>query len=140
MSDVSKDLLHEILEGQYVGNASLSTANITIEKQNFGKMKSAYTACKNEDAIKAYGVKPVRDLLDELEQHYPATGPEPASDSEGLTNALVWLAKNSVNAIVSASATVSPPGLSLDAYMCLSDSYSQKDRRQGTRRQRHCCG
>lgn len=129
MSDVSKDLLHEILEGQYVGNASLSTANITIEKENFGKMKSAYTACKNEDAIKAYGVKPVRDLLDELEQHYPAAGPEPAADSEGLTKALVWLAKNSVNAIVSAGVTVSLPGISFHAHVCLPDSCSQKDRR-----------
>jgi endothelin-converting enzyme len=140
MSDVSKDLLHEILEGSYVGNSSLSAANITIEKENFGKMKSAYNACMKEDAIKAYGVKPVRDLLDEFEQHYPATGPEPSADSEGLTKALIWLAKNSVNAIVSASVTVSPPGFSFDADMCLLDSCSQTDRRQGTRRQYHCHG
>ena len=140
MSDVSKDLLHEILEGSYVGNSSLSAANITIEKENFGKMKSMYNACKNEDAIKAYGVKPLRDLLDEFEQYYPATGPEPSADSEGLTKALIWLGKNSVNAIVSAGVTVSPPGFSFNAHMCLSDSRSQKDRRQGTRRQRYCYG
>lgn len=108
MSDVTRDLLHEILEGQYVGNASLSASRIAIEKENFGKMKSAYNACLKEDAIKTYSVKPVRDLLDELEKYYPAAGPEPSADKEGLTKALVWLAQNSVDAIVNASPTVNP--------------------------------
>lgn len=128
MADVSKDLLHEILEGQYVGNSSLSAANITIEKENFGKMKTAYTTCMNEDAIKAYGVKPVRDILDELEKHYPVAGPDPAADKEGLTKALVWLSQNSVDAIVSTGVIVSPSSSSFVAHMSLSDSRSQKGR------------
>ncbi|TID22410.1 endothelin-converting enzyme [Venturia nashicola] len=108
MEDVNQDLLHEILEGQYVGNASLSANTIAIEKENFGKMKSAYKTCMNEDAIKAYGVKPVRDLLEEFEKVYPMAGPEPSADKEGLTKALIWLKKNSVNAIVN-------PGVTIDA-------------------------
>lgn len=118
MADVSKDILREILEGQYVGNASLPAAQIAIEKENFGKMKSTFNACMKEDAIKAYGVKPVRDLLDEFEKYYPEAGPEPSADKEGLTKALVWLAKRSVDAIVVAGVTVSssPFSFHVDTY------------------------
>ncbi|KAE9987683.1 hypothetical protein EG328_001916 [Venturia inaequalis] len=106
MSDVSTDFLHEILEGQYVGNASLPASKTAIEKENFQKMKSAYSACIKEDAIKAYGVKPVRDIVEELEKYYPAAGPEPSADKEGLTKALIWLERNSVDAIVSLGVSV----------------------------------
>lgn len=128
MSDVSKDFLHEILEGQYVGNSSLLASKTAIEKDNFGKMRSAYNACMKEDAIKTYGVKPIRDLLDELEKYYPAAGPEPSADKEGLTKTLVWLSQNSVDAIVSTGVTVSSLPLSFNACKYLPDSRSQKGR------------
>lgn len=108
MSDVSTNFLHEILEGQYVGNASLPASKTAIEKENFQKMKSAYSACMKEDAIKAYGVKPVRDIVEELEKYYPAAGPEPSADKEGLTKAIIWLERNNVDAIVGLGVSVSP--------------------------------
>lgn len=128
MLDTNQDILHQILEGQYVGNASLPASQIEIEKENFGKIKSAYNSCMKEDAIKAYGVKPLRDVLDEFEKYYPVAGPEPSADKEGLTKALVWLAKNSVDAIVSFGASVSSPPFSCDTHLCLPDSRSQKER------------
>jgi endothelin-converting enzyme len=111
MADVNKDILHEILEGEYVGNSSLSAANRIIDKQNFQKMKTVYNSCMNQDTIKKVGVKPLRDLLDELEIVYPKS-PAPnaqGSSNDELTKALNWLAKNSINAIVSSQVTVSSP-------------------------------
>lgn len=125
MSDVSKDFLHEILEGQYVGNSSIAASQIAIEKENFGKMKTAYNTCMKQDAIKVYGVKPVRDILDEFEKYYPAAGPEPSADKEGLTKALIWLAKNGVGAIIGATVTVSLSSSPSDSHTYLPDSRSQ---------------
>lgn len=107
MGDVNKDLLHSILEGEYPeANSTFTGEARSIDKENFAKMKTAYNTCKNVDAINSYGVAPVQKLLDELEQYYKATGPKPTSNEE-LTNVIIWLAKNSVSALVSYGVSVS---------------------------------
>jgi endothelin-converting enzyme len=109
MSDVNRNVLREILEGEFVPNINLTTADAkTADRDNFAKMKTAYNSCKDEAAIASVGVAPLRVILDELEKHYPAT---PRSNvnagNDELTNALIWLAKNSVSGLVSISVTVS---------------------------------
>jgi hypothetical protein len=110
MSDVNRNILHEILEGQYTPNANLkATDAISADKDNFQKMKTAYNACKDEAAIASVGVAPLRIILDELEKVYPAKPKANAgTGNDELTNALIWLAKNSVSGLVSSSPTVSP--------------------------------
>jgi len=131
MGDVNQDILHEILEGEYKGSSTFSTANKTVDMQNFKKMKTAYAACMNQDAMKRIAVKPVRDLLDELDQYYPESPAANGKNSskEELTKALVWLSKNSVPSLVSFGVTVSFLRY-LMRLMCLSDACSSKARRQ----------
>jgi endothelin-converting enzyme len=109
MSDVNRNVLREILEGPYVANNNLTAADVKVaDRDNFAKMKTAYNACKDEAAIASVGVAPLRLILDELEKHYPAISRSNAnSGNDELTNALIWLAKNSVSGLVSSSVTVS---------------------------------
>jgi endothelin-converting enzyme len=108
MSDVNRNVLREILEGQYVVNNSMSAEAKVAARDNFAKMKTAYNACKDEAAIASVGVAPLRVILDELEKHYPAIAKSNATGNEELTNAIIWLAKNSVQGLVSSSVAVSP--------------------------------
>jgi endothelin-converting enzyme len=110
MSDVNRNILHEILEGQYTPNANLKAADaITADKENFQKMKTAYNSCKDEAAIASVGVAPLRTILDEFEKVYPSKPKASVgAGNEELTNAIIWLAKNSVSGLVSSSPIVSP--------------------------------
>jgi hypothetical protein len=105
MQDVNRNLLHGILDGVYAENSTFTGANRTLDKANFDKMKTAYNACMNEDAIKDYGVTPLRKILLEFEAVYPLTAANASNDE--LTNTLIWLAKNSVSGLVSAGTGVS---------------------------------
>jgi len=108
MSDTIRNTLHAILDGPYADNSTFEGANRTSDKQNFDKMKAIYNTCMNEDAIKEYGVEPVAKILEEFETIYPAKGENPtAANRAELTKALVWLAKNSVEGLISAGSGVS---------------------------------
>jgi endothelin-converting enzyme len=108
MSDVNRNILHEILEGDYIVNKNLTATDAKeADKANFAKMKTAYKTCMDLDAIARVGVAPVRVIVDELEKHYPAKPISSSSGNEELTNALIWLAKNSVSGLVGVSPTVS---------------------------------
>src|ERR1700712_2549237 len=87
MQDVNRNLLHGILDGAYAENSTFTGANRTLDKANFDKMKTAYNACMNEDAIKAYGVTPLRKILDAFEAVYPLNATK--SSNEELTNTLI---------------------------------------------------
>jgi hypothetical protein len=107
MADFNRNLLHAILEGQYADNVTMSAVNRTMDKANFEKMKSVYNTCMDEDAIKTYGVKPVRDLLLEFENVFPMDGASAAAGNDELTKAIVWLAKHSISGLVSSGTGVS---------------------------------
>jgi endothelin-converting enzyme len=109
MSDTIRELLHGILEGSYVETPAFTGANKTADNNNFDKMKTAYNTCKNEDAIKSYGVSPIRKILEGLESVYPAKGSGfySNSSSDELTKAITWLYKRNVVGLVSASTSVS---------------------------------
>jgi endothelin-converting enzyme len=116
MSDAIRDLLHSILEGDYVPLSSsssssgpaLSAANATADVENFGKMKAAYDTCMYEDAIRAYGAEPLVRLLDEFEAVFPLAGPKvpPKWPNDELTDATIWLRRRGVGGIVSAAPAV----------------------------------
>jgi hypothetical protein len=50
----------------------------------------------NEDAIKTYGVTPIRQILDQFEAIYPASanGSKYSDSKVELTNTVAWLSKN----------------------------------------------
>jgi endothelin-converting enzyme len=108
MSDTNTDILHAILEGQYAENTTYTGANRTADEENFKKMKIAYNACLKEDEIKAYGVAPLKKILEEFNtQIFPEKGNAKVSVDE-LTKAMSWLYKRSVGALGTAAPSVSP--------------------------------
>jgi endothelin-converting enzyme len=111
MSDVNQALLHSILEGNYTESPDVTGENKVYDLANFNKMKTAYTACKNEDAIKTYGVTPVRKILEEFQSVFPLAGPAVGSNASNmeLTKTMSWLFKRNVDVVVSSGVSVSSP-------------------------------
>jgi len=109
MSDYNVNLTRDILESPYL-DTYFTGDNKTQDKANFDKMKLAYSTCMNEDAIKAVGLAPIRQLLQEFEIQYPAVAPKTAgnfSNTEELTNVLIWLAKRGVEGLITSDTDVS---------------------------------
>jgi endothelin-converting enzyme len=102
MMDVTRTILQSILEGSYNDSSTISGANSTARKANFEKLKTAHSTCMDEESIKQAGTAPLRELLNELDVYYPATTSNSSSPSskDELTNALIWLSKNSVAVLV----------------------------------------
>lgn len=67
-----------------------------LEKQNFEKVKSMYSACMDETAIDDLGPEPIFPLLQEIQSLYPASG---ADDTRKVTQALIYLARNAIGAL-----------------------------------------
>jgi endothelin-converting enzyme len=86
--------------------AQLLQTESSIDKQNFQKLKTAYDACIDEEAIKAEGIKPLMDILEMVAALFPAkklngdAENKPKSD-EALSNALTFLNKLGISPLVS---------------------------------------
>jgi endothelin-converting enzyme len=109
MSDVNQAILRSILEGEYTESPELTGADKALDLANFKKMKTAYTTCKNEDAIKAHGITPVKKMLDDFQAIFPVVGPAvgDSSSKAELTKTMVWLYKKNVDVVVGTSTGVS---------------------------------
>ena len=107
--DTIEDLLHSILEGPYAENTSFTGIEKTIDKKNFQKMKIVYDTCMKEDAMKLYGINPLRRIVEEFNTVYPVVEPAVriSPPNQELTQAVSWLSKRAVSGLISASPTVS---------------------------------
>ncbi|KAF3358307.1 hypothetical protein VDGD_04966 [Verticillium dahliae] len=92
MAENSQLLLRHILEAPYPKSAASDSA----DEGNFKKMKSAYDACLDEDAIKASGIEPLKHTIDELGKMFPHDSGKP------LKNAISFLHKYGITPLVSA--------------------------------------
>lgn len=113
MSDTNDHILRTILEGSFINETAFPNTNRAIARANFDKMKTAYNACMDEEAIKKVGAAPLRVLLDEMERYYPAVAPPQAnvtsrSSNQELTELLTWLAKRTVPSLINTAIMVSP--------------------------------
>ncbi|KAJ5674071.1 hypothetical protein N7462_009510 [Penicillium macrosclerotiorum] len=68
---------------------------------NFNKLKAAYNACLDETTIRERGTKPLVDLLTDLQKIYPVKSGLVSGTQDHLTNALLFLMKSGVDALVS---------------------------------------
>jgi hypothetical protein len=109
MRDTINDLLHKILDGQYTSpNTTIAATARNFDMENFQMMKNVYQTCMNEDAIKAYGITPLRNILEEYEKVFPREGNLVYGGSnDELTKTVIWLNKHSVSGLVSADSDVS---------------------------------
>jgi hypothetical protein len=109
MSDLTRDILRKILEGEFESNVTHLSGQARIDdEENFKKMKVTYQTCMNEDAIKKYGISYVTEKIKEFDKVFPENGPSFAGGSnEELTNILIWLGKNYATGLVSTEVGVS---------------------------------
>jgi peptidase M13-like protein len=112
MRDTISDLLHKILDGQYTApNTTIAAKARNFDMENFQMMKNVYQTCMNEDAIRSYGVTPLRNILEEYVKVFPRQGnPVSGGSNDELTKTVIWLNKHSVSGLVSADSGVSSLG------------------------------
>jgi endothelin-converting enzyme len=96
LADENDKIMQAVLSGPYVKNTTLSGIN-PYDGKNFETIQKVYTTCMNDSSIRAYGVTPLRKMLDEFEAVYPAG---PANSSQGLTDALAWLFKRDISSMI----------------------------------------
>lgn len=77
------------------------------DANNFKKLKAAYNACLDESTLRERGTKPLDGLLARLKKVYPVTNGLVSGSQDHLTNAILFLLKSGVEALVS-------PGVSPD--------------------------
>lgn len=83
------------------------TAPDSADEDNFKKLKAAYDACLDETTIRQRGSGPLDETLAELQKVYPIKGGLVSGTQDHLTDAILFLMKSGVEALVSASISVS---------------------------------
>jgi endothelin-converting enzyme len=110
MAEQSELLLRHILEAPYPKDSQhsyfspmqLQAIAKSADEENFDKMKAAYDACLNEDAIKSVGAKPLVDVLGAIRKVYPVSTSE--SSNHALKDVVLLLAKYGISSLVSTGA------------------------------------
>lgn len=74
---------------------------------NFKKLKDAYTACLDESTIRERGIKPLVEVLANLQSVYPADDETTLDTEDHITDAVLFLIQSNVEALVSPSVSVS---------------------------------
>jgi len=76
----------------------------SADEDNFEKMKAAYEACLNENAIKELGTAPLMEILHQVEDIFPPTTSNEISiyDTNAIKEAILVLADNGVSALIAA--------------------------------------
>jgi endothelin-converting enzyme len=99
----------------------LLTTSKSADEENFDKMKSAYDACLDVDAIAKLGLDPLLDIIEKVKELYP-TQQSDETDSSALSKTITWLAEIDLSALVvaytgaddkdpdSVVVSISPPG------------------------------
>lgn len=107
MDERSSKALRNLLESEYDSESAHSTFSpaalefltANIDKQNFKKLKDAYTACMDETAIAKRGVEPLLDIIKQLKTIYSHSPIDNLSITKGknfgprsnLTEAIIYL-------------------------------------------------
>lgn len=82
----------------------------SVDQKNFEKLKGAYDACMDEDAIKRVGVKPLVEILDEITGLFPTQqiaflrSAFTSEDTDEMADTILYLAKLGIPALISSGA------------------------------------
>lgn len=116
MNERNTQVLQHVIEGAYPEDSShssysprsLQEEDNSIDKENFNKIKDAYDACMNEDAITKLGADPLIKLLDHVKELLPVDSEASAKDdSNGLTDAFIYANQVGVSPLMQFSIGVS---------------------------------
>lgn len=82
----------------------------SVDQQNFDKLKDAYSACMDENAIKKAGVKPLHEILKQIADMFPLNkttrtlkSPLGSPNLDGMKDIIEYLQKLGVSALISVS-------------------------------------
>lgn len=110
MAENAQMRLRHILETPEAPEEStLSSA----DKDNFKKLKSAYDACINVDALKKRGSEPLEEILKNIETIYSSHGKH---SENNLTDALLYLMQTDVSALTDFSISVMPSTVTFETF------------------------
>jgi len=84
----NKEIIHQILEGEYPVNNNLSPEDQELDKEIFNRIKTIYNSCMDEEAIRKLGKKPIVDLLNQLDLYNNKSKYEGV---DGITNLIIDL-------------------------------------------------
>jgi len=65
-----KEILYQIVEGEYTVDESLSPEDQELDKEIFNKLKTIYDTCMDEDAMKKQGKEPIINLLNKFDLYH----------------------------------------------------------------------
>ena len=82
MAEQSELLLRHVLEASYSDGYTESASEPAIDKANFIKMQTAYRACMNEDVVKSAGVRPLLEVLGNIERLFHSGRPGAEVDDD----------------------------------------------------------
>lgn len=71
-----------------------------MDQENFEKLKAAYDACLDEETIKKVGLAPLAEHLNVINHIYPSSCLRSQGSSDALSEAVIYLAKLGVTALV----------------------------------------
>jgi endothelin-converting enzyme len=110
MAENAQMKLRHILEApEAPEEQTLSSA----DKDNFKKLKSAYNACINVDALKRRGSEPLEAILKNIEIIYSSHGKH---SERNLTDALLYLMQTDVSALIDFSISVRPSTVTFQTF------------------------
>lgn len=101
-----------------------SEAPDSADADNFAKLKAAYAACLDESTIRKRGSEPLEEVLTELTKVYPVKSGLVSGTQDHLTNAILFLMKSGVEALVSQDISVSYLAYSLGLFRCKANKLS----------------
>ncbi|KAJ9360622.1 endothelin-converting enzyme [Paecilomyces variotii] len=102
MAENAQSRVRHILESSEVpGDSKSASIKSSADSEIFEELKTAYNACIDECTVAERGVKPLEDVLSQIEKTYP-TGKSSSSDPrENLTEVIQYLVEIGVEALVS---------------------------------------
>jgi len=86
--DRTKEILREILEGDYQISKDLNTTGQEYDRETFGKLKSFYDVCMDVDSINKMGGEPLLNFINQLKIN---ENKEEYKSVDGLTNLIADL-------------------------------------------------
>lgn len=108
MAENSQMLLRHILAAPYPkdsAHSSFSPMQLAAvakkpDEANFDKMKAAYDACMDEEAIKKEGLKPMLKIINEVKELFPLSLSDITINDERLQTAILYLYRLQITAII----------------------------------------
>ncbi|KAL8674450.1 MAG: hypothetical protein Q9168_001115 [Polycauliona sp. 1 TL-2023] len=106
MYETSQETLRRLLEAPY-SNTQISkvSSSASADKRIFDKIKLAYNACMDEEAIEQRGAEPLLDVLRKIEEYYPPHQQQGLKiyGNDPFTRVIAYLSSIGVNAFVTLS-------------------------------------